>query len=175
MLLYLQDRSLYQIHCIIMKHQQLDDLDIQILNIIAKDARVPFLEIARICDISGAAIHQRIRKLTDLGILKGSQYIIDPSRLGYETCAYIGIYLQDPSTFDEVWAKMKDIPEIVECHSTTGKYDMFIKIYAQNNRHLLRIIHDHLQPMGDMRTETLISFAETLHRQVLIKKDFDID
>ena len=142
-----------------MGHHQLDALDEQILKLIAGNARIPFLEVARACNVSGAAIHQRIQKLTNLGILKGSEYVIDPEKIGYETCAYIGIYLKDP--------------EVVECHFTTGKYDMFIKIYAKNNHHLLSIIHDKLQPLGLARTETLISFHEAIKRQMPIMVDIE--
>ena len=130
-----------------MGHHQLDALDEQILKLIAGNARIPFLEVARACNVSGAAIHQRIQKLTNLGILKGSEYVIDPEKIGYETCAYIGIYLRLES-FDSVARALEAIPEVVECHFTTGKYDMFIKIYAKNNHHLLSIIHDKLQPSG---------------------------
>ena len=137
-----------------MGHHQLDTLDEQILKLIADNARIPFLEVARACNVSGAAIHQRIQKLTNLGILKGSEYVIDPEKIGYETCAYIGIYLKDPASFDAVTRALEAIPEIVECHFTTGKYDMFIKLYARNNHHLLSIIHDKLQPLGLARTET---------------------
>lgn len=154
-----------------MGHHQLDSLDEQILRMIAENARIPFLEVARACNVSGAAIHQRIQKLTNLGILKGSEYVIDPEKVGYETCAYIGINLKDPESFEKVMIALKKIPEVVECHFTTGKYDMFIKIYAKNNRHLLSIIHDRLQPLGLARTETLISFNEAIKRQMPIMVD----
>jgi Lrp/AsnC family transcriptional regulator for asnA, asnC and gidA len=133
---------------------------------IADDARVPFLEVARTCNVSGAAIHQRIQKLTNLGVIKGSQFIIDPEKIGYETCAYIGLNLRTPETFDEVVNELRKIPEIVECHYTTGDYDMFIKIYALNNHHLLTIIHDKLQPLGLARSETIISFNSAFDRQL---------
>ena len=103
-----------------------------------------------------------------MGILKGSEYIIDPEKIGYETCAYIGIYLKDPSSSDAVIKALENIPEIVECHITTGKYDMFIKLYARNNRHLQNIIQEKLQPLGMARTETLISFHEVIKRQMPI-------
>ena len=143
-----------------MGHHQLDTLDEQILKLIADNARIPFLEVARACNVSGAAIHQRIQKLTNLGILKGSEYVIDPEKIGYETCAY---------------KALEAIPEVVECHFTTGKYDMFIKIYARNNHHLLSVIHDKLQPLGLARTETLISFHEAIKRQMPIMVDTDED
>ena len=151
-----------------MAHHNLDALDKKILRLIAQDARIAFLEVARACHVSGAAIHQRIQKLTTLGVLKGSQFIIDPEKIGYETCAYIGLYLKDPGDFDKVVEALKKIPEVVECHYTTGGFDMFIKIYALNNHHLLNIIHDKLQPLGLQRTETVISFNAAINRQLPI-------
>lgn len=151
-----------------MANQKLDRLDKQILKLIAGDARIPFLEVARACNVSGAAIHQRIQKLTNLGILKGSQFIIDPEKIGYETCAFIGLNLKNPESFDEVVAKLKMMPEVVECHYTTGDYDLFIKIYAVNNHHLLNFIHDKLQPLGLARSESIISFHSAIDRQLPI-------
>jgi Lrp/AsnC family transcriptional regulator for asnA, asnC and gidA len=151
-----------------MAHHNLDALDKKILRLIADDARMPFLEVARACNVSGAAIHQRIQKLTNLGVLKGSQFIIDPEKIGYETCAYIGLFLKDPGQFDFVLEELKKIPEVVECHYTTGGFDMFIKIYALNNHHLLNIIHDKLQPLGLSRSETIISFNAAIDRQLPI-------
>ena len=151
-----------------MPHYKPDTLDKKIIDLVLKDARIPFLEVARACNVSGAAIHQRIQKLTNLGILKGSQYIVDPEKIGYETCAYIGLYLKDPERFDEVVEALKKIPEVVECHYTTGGFDMFIKIYAYNNHHLLTVIHDKLQPLGLARSETIISFHEAINRPITI-------
>ncbi len=156
-----------------MRNYQLSPLDLQILKLIANDARIPFLEVARACNVSGAAIHQRIQKLTSLGVLKGTEYVIDPEKIGYETCAYIGLYLKDPEQFDHVMDELRKMPEVVECHFTTGQYDMFIKIYAKNNHHLLSIIHDKLQPLGLSRTETLISFHEAIKRQIPVSDKED--
>ena len=149
-----------------MARQLLDKLDKRILKMISEDARVPFLEVARDCGVSGAAIHQRIQKLNNLGVLKGSQFVIDPEKIGYETCAYVGLNLKHPESFDKVVKALKDIPEVVECHYTTGDYDMFIKIYARNNHHLLDIIHDKLQPLGLSRSETIISFGSAFERRL---------
>ena len=102
-----------------MSKQILDSLDRQILKLISQDARIPFLEVARACNVSGAAIHQRVAKLTNLGIIKGSQFIIDPEKIGYETCAYMGLYLREPEKFDQVVEELKKIPEVVECHFTS--------------------------------------------------------
>ena len=146
----------------------LDSLDRKILELIAQDARTPFLEVARACNVSGAAIHQRIQKLVSTGVILGSQFVLNPEKLGYETCAYVGLYLKDPSDFDDVVEKLKEIPEVVECHYTTGGFDMFIKIYALNNHHLLNIIHDKLQPLGLSRSETIVSFNAVIDRQLPI-------
>ncbi|MGN0221474.1 MAG: Lrp/AsnC family transcriptional regulator [Prevotella sp.] len=151
-----------------MASQKLDKLDKQILKLIADDARIPFLEVARACNVSGAAIHQRIQKLSNCGILKGSQFVIDPEKIGYETCAYIGLNLKNPEKFDLVVEELKNIPEVVECHYTTGDFDLFIKIYAVNNHHLLNIIHDKLQPLGLSRSETIISFNSAINRQLSV-------
>lgn len=153
-----------------MAQYQLDSLDKKILKMISEDARIPFLEVARACNVSGAAIHQRIQKLTSNGVLKNSQYIIDPEKIGYETCAYIGLYLKDPSSFDYVVEELKKIPEVVECHYTTGGYDLFIKLYAINNHHLLNIIHDKLQPLGLSRSETIVAFNAVINRQLPINE-----
>lgn len=149
-----------------MAHHSLDSLDKKILKLVSQDARIPFLEVARSCNVSGAAIHQRIAKLTNLGILKGSQFIIDPEKIGYETCAYVALYLKDPESYDHVVEALKKIPEVVECHATTGDMDLFIKMYAKNNRDLMTIIHDKLQPLGLSRSETIISFNSTIDRQL---------
>jgi len=158
-----------------MANQKLDRLDKQILKLISADARIPFLEVARICEVSGAAIHQRIQKLTNMGVLKGSQFIIDPEKVGYETCAYIGLNLKNPEDFDRVVEELKDLPEVTECHYTTGNFDMFIKIYAKNNHHLLDIIHDKLQPLGLSSSQTLISFHSAFERQLPVMAMLDAE
>ena len=150
------------------QHRGLDKLDKKILCLIAEDARIPFLEVARECKVSGAAIHQRIQKLTNLGVLKGSQFVIDPEKIGFETCAYMGLNLKNPENFDEVVEALKKIPEIVECHYTTGEYDLFIKVYAHNNHHLLTIIHDKLQVLGLSRSVSLISYNAVIDRPLPI-------
>ena len=152
-------------------NSNLDALDRKILRLISEDARIPFLEVARACNVSGAAIHQRIQRLQNLGIIKGSQFVIDPEKIGYETCAYIGLYLKDPESFNHVSEELKKIPEVVECHYTTGGMDMFIKIYAKNNHHLMNIIHDRLQPLGLSRSETIISFNAAIDRPLAILPD----
>ena len=152
-----------------MAHRSLDRLDKKILHLISEDARIPFLEVARACNVSGAAIHQRIQKLTNLGVIKGSQYVIDPERIGYETCAFIGLNLKNPEKFDDVVESLRQIPEIVECHYTTGEYDLFLKIYAYNNHHLMSVIHDKLMPLGLSRSESSISYNAVIDRALPIE------
>ncbi len=151
-----------------MARPQLDSLDTKILQMLSNNARKPFLEIARECKVSGAAIHQRIQRLTAMGVIKGSELLIDSASVGFDTCAYIGFFLKDPSKFNYVVEELEKIPEVVECHFTTGQYDMFIKLYAKNNDHLLHIIHEKLQHLGLARTESLISFKEVFKRQIPI-------
>jgi Lrp/AsnC family transcriptional regulator for asnA, asnC and gidA len=157
-----------------MGNRQIDRLDKKILQLISKDARIPFLEVARECNVSGAAIHQRIQKLRNLGVIKGSEFLIDTYKIGYQTCAYIGIVLSDLKKFNHVVDELKKVPEIVECHYATGKYSMFIKIYAKDNRHLLQIILENLATIdGVEHTETFqISLDEIFKRQLNV---FDMD
>lgn len=151
-----------------MNRNHFDSLDLKILQTLALNARKPYLEIAREAGVSGAAVHQRIQRLTAKGVIKGSECLIDPSAVGYETCAYVGLYLRDPSQFDHVVEELKKIPEIIECHFTTGRYDIFVKLYARNNDHLLHLLQHELQALGLARTETLLSFKEAFKRPIPI-------
>ncbi len=153
-----------------MNRQQLDKIDLQILKKLAEDGRKPFLEIARELGVSGAAIHQRLQRLTAKGVVKGTECLISPAALGFDTCAYIGILLTDPTKFRQVIERLEQIPEVVECHFTTGHYDMFTKVVARNNDHLLDIIQTHFQKLDATRTETIISFKEVFKRQIPISE-----
>ncbi len=151
-----------------MARQSLDSIDINILQKLAEDGRKPYLEIAREMGVSGAAIHQRIQRLVSKGVINGTECQINASTLGYDTCAYIGILLTDPTKFDKVISELEKIPEVVECHFTTGHYDLFTKVVARNNDHLLKLIQDHFQKLDATRTETIISFKEIFKRQLPI-------
>lgn len=151
-----------------MSHNTLDRLDKKILGMVANDARVSYLEVARECNVSGAAIHQRIQKLKEKGVILGSKFVLDPEKIGYETCAYMELFLQDPSKYSEVVSALEEIPEVVECYYTTGSFDLFIKMYARNNHHLLDIIHNKIQPLGLARTESIISFKTIFCRPLPI-------
>ena len=148
---------------------QIDTLDRKILTMITQNARIPYLEVARECRVSGAAIHQRIQKLTKMGVITGSRFTVEPRKIGYKTCAYMGIFLDKASLYREVLEKLKKIPEITQCHYTTGNYSIFIKIYTKDNEHLKTVLTDKLQSIpGISRTETFISLEEGFNRSLPI-------
>lgn len=148
----------------------IDALDEKILKLITQNARIPFLEVARECGVSGAAIHQRVQRLFNIGVVQGSEFVVNPTKLGYNTCAYMGIYLDKAKYHRQVVDALRKIPEIVECHYTTGQYAIFIKIQTKNNVHLKQIIDNDLQEIeGIARTETFISLEMDFKRQVPIK------
>jgi len=150
---------------------RIDSLDKKILSILTKDARTPFLEVARECNVSGAAIHQRIQKLKDSGIIVGSQFNISAKNVGYSTCAFIGLQvnLTSTRTHQEVFNKIMRIPEIVECHHVTGNYSLLAKVYTYNNEHLKKIIVEKIQSIVEITaTETIISLEEGFLRQLPI-------
>lgn len=145
----------------------LDATDRKILKFLIRNARMPFLEIARECGISGAAIHQRIRKLDEAGVILGSRLIVDPKTLGFDVCAHIGISLKDPMLLQQTMEKLKEVPEIVECHFITGDWNILVKLYCLDNEHLMRTIFDNiLRIPGVATTQTFISLQEAFQRQV---------
>lgn len=151
---------------------KIDNLDKKILNIIMENARIPSKDIAEQCGVSRAAIHQRIQRLIDMDVIVGSGYNIDPHKLGYNTCTYIGVKLEKGSLYREAASELAKIPEVVECHFTTGPYSMLIKVYAHDNQHLMQILNDRIQHVpGVTETETLISLEQSMNRQIHIPLD----
>ncbi|HBV49721.1 MAG: winged helix-turn-helix transcriptional regulator [Alistipes sp.] len=152
-----------------MSKANLDAIDRRILKYLIANARMPFLEIARECGISGAAIHQRIRKLTDSGVILGSRLIVDPKVMGFDVCAYINITLKDPQMIKPTVERLKEISEIVECHFVTGGGNILVKLYCVDNEHLMQTIFEGiLRIQGVAATETTISLDESFQRQVNI-------
>ena len=148
---------------------QLDEIDLHILDIITRNARIPFKDVATDCDISRAAVHQRVNRMIEMGVITGSGYSIDPRKIDYRTCSYIGIFLEKGGLFHEVADQLRLINEIVECHYTTGEYAIFIKVYARDNEHLKEILSEKIQKIpGISSTETFISLEETFKREVPI-------
>lgn len=147
--------------------EKIDKLDQKILEIISCNARIPFKDVATVCGVSRAAIHQRVQRLIESGVIVGSGYYINPKCLGYSTCTYVGITLERGSMYRDAVKELNKIPEIVECHFTTGAYTMLVKLYAHDNEHLMRLLNDRIQQIpGVISTETLISLEQTINREV---------
>ena len=125
--------------------EKIDKLDLQIMEIISNNARIPFKEVAQACGVSRAAIHQRVQRLIDLNVIVGSGYHVNPKSLGYSTCTYVGIRLEKGSMYKAVVDELKNIPEIVECHFTTGPYTMLVKLYARDNEQLMDLLNNRIQ------------------------------
>ena len=149
-----------------MSKDMLDSIDRKILKFLVKNARMPYLEIARACGISGAAIHQRIKKLEDTGVILGSRMIVNPKMLGFDVCAFVNLSIQDPMMSISVAEKMKLIPEVVEWHFITGSYSAMVKLYCVDNEHLMHTIFDNiLRIPGVTQTQTYISLNEMFSRE----------
>lgn len=148
---------------------KLDEVDLKILDIITNNARIPFKDVAVEVGISRAAVHQRVNRMIELEVIVGSGYHIDPKKVDFRTCTYIGIFLEKGGLFTEVVERLEKIPEIVECHYTTGQYAIFIKVYAKDNEHLKKILSGQIQKIpGVASTETFISLEESFKRTIQV-------
>jgi Lrp/AsnC family transcriptional regulator for asnA, asnC and gidA len=146
---------------------EIDGIDKEILRDLMEDARKPILQIANKIGISGAAIHQRLRKLEQAGVIAGSKFVVNTKVLGYSTAAFIGIYLEKASNNPDVVKELKKIPEVLECHYTTGNWSILIKIICKDNEHLMQLLNKKIQPIkGVSRTETYISLEQQIERQI---------
>jgi len=147
--------------------EKIDNLDKRILSILSQNARIPFKDVAEVCNVSRAAIHQRVQRLIESGVITGSGFDINPRSLGYHTCTYVGITLERGSMYKEVVKRLEQIHEIVECHFTTGPYTMMVKLYARDNEQLMQLINGQLQEIpGVASTETLISLEQSIRRDI---------
>ena len=156
--------------------QKIDKLDKKILSILATNARIAFKDVAEMCGVSRAAIHQRVERLKEDGVITGSGFSVNPKSVGYGTCTYVGSTLERGSMYKDVVKKLIDIPEIVECHFTTGPYTMMVKAYVSDNEQLMRLLNDTLQSIdGVVSTETLISLDQSIKRDVPIHLDDDLN
>ena len=148
---------------------KIDKLDKKILGILSANARLPFKDVAAECGVSRAAIHQRVQHLIENGVIRGSSFEINPKALGYATCTYVGMDLERGSMYRDVVNRLLSIPQVVECHFTTGPYTMLVKLYAKDNEQLMDLINGQLQSIpGVVSTETLISLEESVHREIPI-------
>ncbi|MBQ8047742.1 MAG: Lrp/AsnC ligand binding domain-containing protein [Prevotella sp.] len=149
--------------------EKIDKIDRQILGILSKNARVPFKDIASECGVSRAAIHQRVQHLMEEGVVTGSRFDVNPKSIGYSTCTYVGLNLERGSMYKTVVEQLREIPEVVESHFTTGPYTMLVKLYARDNEQLMDLLNNKLQTIpGVMSTETLISLEQSIRREVPI-------
>lgn len=149
--------------------EKIDKLDKKILSILSKNARIPFKDVAAECNVSRAAIHQRVQHLIDAEVITGSGFDVNPKSLGYRTCTYVGITLERGSMYKDVVEKLQNIPEVVECHFTTGPYTMLVKAYARDNEELMHLLNGKLQGIhGVVATETLISLDQSIRREIPI-------
>lgn len=149
--------------------EKIDKLDKQIMEIISSNARIPFKDVAAECGVSRAAIHQRVQRLIDMNVIIGSGYHVNPKSLGYTTCTYVGIRLEKGSMYKRVVDELRDIPEIVECHYTTGPYSMLVKLYARDNEQLMDLLNNKIQSIqGVDSTETLISLDQSIKKEIPI-------
>ena len=151
---------------------KIDNLDKKILSILSKNARIPFKDVAAECGVSRAAIHQRVQHLIEGNVIMGSGFDVNPKSLGYHTCTYVGLTLERGSMYKDVVERLQHIPEVVECHFTTGPYTMLIKLYARDNQHLMELLNDKIQNIhGVTATETLISLDQSMNREIPIMYD----
>ncbi|MDT0643440.1 Lrp/AsnC ligand binding domain-containing protein [Zunongwangia sp. F363] len=147
----------------------IDGIDKTILNALMEDAKKPILEIARGIGITGAAVHQRLRKLEKSGLIEGSKLMIDPRLLGYKTMAFVGVYLDKAVSNPRAVNQLREIPEVIECHYTTGNWSIFLKILCRDNEHLMQVLNKNIQGIeGVSRTETFISLNQQIKRQIKI-------
>lgn len=148
---------------------KIDGIDKIILNHLMNDARTPILSIAREIGISGAAIHQRLRKLEASGLISGSKFVINPKVIGYKTVAFVGIFLDSSSKYKDAIKRLNEIDEVIESHYTTGNYAIFVKIICKDNEHLMQVLNHQIQHIkGVARTETFISLDQQIDRQIKI-------
>lgn len=146
---------------------QLDELDLQILDLLIKDCRTPYLEIARICHVSGGTIHVRMKKMEELGIIKGTRILLNLPKLGYDVCCFVGIYVDKTSSFDSVFEELSTIKEVVELHLTTGNYSIFAKVVCKNISDLQDILLNKINSInGIQRTDTIISLNQPIDRNI---------
>ncbi|MCC8144860.1 MAG: Lrp/AsnC ligand binding domain-containing protein [Bacteroidales bacterium] len=152
--------------------EKIDKLDRKILEIISQNARIPFKDVAEVCGVSRAAIHQRVQKMIEMKVIVGSGYHVNPKVLGFNTCTYIGVKLEKGSMYKDVVPELEKISEVVECHFTTGPYTILIKLYARDNEHLMELLNGHIQEIpGVISTETLISLRQSFKREIPISSE----
>ena len=147
------------------KNLELDQVDLEILTILSKDAKTSYAEIGKQLFVSGGTVHVRIKKLMESGVIKGSKLDIDFTKLDFDIIAFLGIYLQQSQLYNSVAEQLEAIPEVVEAHYTTGMYSIFAKVICKDTEHLRKVLSERIQKIeGLERTETFISLQESINR-----------
>jgi Lrp/AsnC family transcriptional regulator for asnA, asnC and gidA len=148
---------------------KMDDLDKRILNKLVVDSRMSYQEIARELVVSGGTIHVRIKKMKEAGIIKGSKLLIDVRKLGFEFHAFVGINLVKARDYSTVLEKLKEFPEVVEVHYTTGQFSLFVKTLSRNAKDFHLFLIEKLQSIqGIQSTETIISLDNPVNKEAKI-------
>ena len=151
---------------------KIDKLDRKILSLLSQNARIPFKDVAAECGVSRAAIHQRVQHLIENGVIIGSGFHVNPKSLGYTTCTYVGLNLERGSMYRDVVERISTIPEVIECHFTTGSYTMLVKLFAKDNEQLMDLLNNKIQSIpGVVSTETLISLEQSIKREIPIAEE----
>jgi Lrp/AsnC family transcriptional regulator for asnA, asnC and gidA len=152
----------------------IDKLDLKIIQEMMDNAETPYAELGKKLFVSGGTIHVRIKKLEELGIVKGKKLKVDLKQLGYDITAFIGIFLEKSSLYDVVAKELEKIPEIIRVNYTTGNYSMYLEVVCKDINQLRHVLHDELQKIkGIERTETLISLSESFNRSVSVLEKTD--
>lgn len=153
------------------RNYEIDNVDLKILNLLSEDAKMPYTEVAKKVHVSAGTVHVRMKKMEEMGIVKGATLKIDYSKLGYDITCFLGIYLEKSSLYDKVVVELKKISEIATIRYTTGNYNIFCKIYCKDTQHLKNVLHDKIQRVdGIESTETFISLEESINKHLVFWK-----
>ena len=110
---------------------RIDEIDINIIRTLQKDARASFAGIARDCGVSTDTISKRFRKMKKAGVIKGTTILLNPKSFGYECVGSLGVDIDFPH-LREVVESLRKIPEIIFCTSSMGKHDIFCIVVLKN-------------------------------------------
>lgn len=146
----------------------LDSVDKEIIYMLMDNAKTSLAHISKNVGISTTAVHQRIKKLEQAGVIENSISFLNPRKIGYKVVSYIGVFLDQPSYYHDAVKALKEVNEVVEAHYTTGNYTIFLKVLCRDNDHLMEILNKLQKLKGVTRTETFISLEQSINRQLKV-------
>lgn len=153
-----------------MENYQIDKVDMEILSILMENATIPYTEVAKKVVVSPGTIHVRMNKLKENGVVEGSTLLVNANKLGMDVSAFIGVFLEKGSVYNDVIKKLEYIPEVVEAYYTTGKYSIFLKVICRNTQHLRDVLNEDIQAIDGVHgTETIISLEESIKRPIQLE------